>query len=106
MTVAIFLSALQAQMRGALRGAAAPLSILSVVKTLQLEPSVAAGGMLGTIVEELLAEGSIQGTLKGGGSNWTPAVYSRMQQDAVLNFYRCALQQSRVLMCQRQRSRF
>jgi len=42
----------------------------------------------GAIVEELAAEGAVQGTLKGGGTAWTPAVYSRTQQDAVLSFYR------------------
>lgn len=73
-----------------MRGAAAPLSIPSLVKTLRLEPSVTGGGMLATIIEELVAEGAVQGALKGGGSNWTPAVYSRTQQDAVLNFYRRA----------------
>lgn len=46
--------------------------------------------MLATIIEELVAEGAVHGALKGGGSNWTPAVYSRTQQDAVLNFYRRA----------------
>ena len=30
----------------------------------------------------------MQGTLKGGGTAWTPAVYSRTQQEAVLSFYR------------------
>ncbi len=39
-------------------------------------------------MEELAAEGAVQGTLKGGGTAWTPAVYSRTQQDAVLSFYR------------------
>ena len=86
----------QAQLRGALRGAAAPLSVPSLAKTLGLEPSVTGGGMLGTIVEELLAEGAVAGTLKGGGTSWTPAVYSRTQQDAVLNFYRCYLNPSRA----------
>ena len=46
--------------------------------------------MLGAIAEELLAEGAVQGTLKGGGTGWTPAVYSRTQQEAVLTFYRRA----------------
>ena len=46
--------------------------------------------MLGAIVEELVGEGAVQGTLKGGGTAWTPAVYSRTQQEAVLSFYRYA----------------
>jgi hypothetical protein len=37
----------------------------------------------------------VQGSLKGGGTSWTPAVYSRTQQDAVLSFYRCGVDRSR-----------
>lgn len=81
----------QAQLRGALRGAATPLGLPALAKTLGLEPSVTGGGMLGAIVEELVAEGAVQGTLKGGGTSWTPAVYLRTQQEAVLNFYRCTI---------------
>ena len=34
---------------------------------------------------------------QGGGTSWTPAVYSRIwQQEAVLNYYRCRTSSPRV----------
>jgi hypothetical protein len=61
----------QAQLRGALRGAAAPLSLPALAKTLGLEPSVTGGGMMGAIVEELVADGTLQVRVpeKGSGLN-------------------------------------
>jgi hypothetical protein len=43
--------------------------------------------MVAQLVEELVAEGVIKGTLKSGGVNWVPAVYTAAQQEAVRAFY-------------------
>ncbi len=34
-----------------------------------------------------LCPGALRGTLKGGGTGWTPAVYGEVQAEAVANFY-------------------
>ncbi len=40
-----------------------------------------------TLTDELLKEGALAGTLKGGGVNWTPACYASAQQEAATSFY-------------------
>jgi hypothetical protein len=80
------------QLRGALRGAAAPVPLAALSKELGLDAAGAGGGgrgMVGGLIEELIAEGAAAGTLKGGGQGgvWTPAVYASAQGAAVKGFY-------------------
>jgi hypothetical protein len=86
---------LKAQLRGALRGAAAPAPLAAIARELGLDGAAGAGGgggargMLPALAEELVAEGAAAGALKGGGAGavWTPAVYSSAQGAAVKGFY-------------------
>ncbi|GFR49317.1 hypothetical protein Agub_g11343, partial [Astrephomene gubernaculifera] len=111
-----YLRAIKAQLRGALRGAAGPVTIASLVREGALGPVGAAGGgtgaeagaaagggaggglaaalaggggggVIATLIEELVQEGSLRGSLRGGGSTWLPALHAEMQQEAVANFY-------------------
>ncbi|KAF5828079.1 hypothetical protein DUNSADRAFT_18260 [Dunaliella salina] len=45
------------------------------------------GSVVASIVDELVREGALAGSLKGGGVNWVPAVYSTAQRNAVRSFY-------------------
>lgn len=85
----------QAEVRGAVRGAAAPLNLGSLAGRLGLEAQVAAGHMLGGLLEELAAAGAVAGALQAGATVWTPAIHSRSQTQALHNFYRY----SRDLFC-------
>ena len=77
-----------AQLRGALRGAAAPVMLAPLVKDLD---SGGGGGIsLATalpLIEELAAEGAVRGQLKAGGAAWTPEAHARAQRAAVATFY-------------------
>ena len=79
---------IKSQLRGALRGCTSPLSIPALVKDLGLEGvGGGGGGMVSQLVESLVQEGAIKGTLKSGGVNWVPAVFTAAQQEAVRAFY-------------------
>lgn len=60
----------------------------SLKKSLELGGTSAAAQILTPIVEELAAEGAIEGQLKGGATSWVPAIYLRCQQDSIVSFYR------------------
>lgn len=81
------LARVRAQLRGALRGAAAPVSLAALVRQLGLEGVGSLGALVPGIVEELVAAGAVEGRLAGGGGTWTPAAYVRGQQQAVRRFY-------------------
>ena len=76
------------QLRGALRGCCMPVQIASLKKSLELGGTSPAAQMVTPIVEELAAEGAIQGQLRGGATSWVPAIYLRRQQDSIVSFYR------------------
>ena len=76
------------QLRGALRGCTAPIQISALRKSLQMGGTAGpASQVITPIIDELAAEGSVQGKLQGGGSSWIPAAHSRRQQEAVTSFY-------------------
>ena len=70
-----------------MRGASTPVNILHLLKRIQLDSFSTGSNIASNIIEELVSEGSIRGTLRGGGSSWTPAVYVTSQQQAVKTFY-------------------
>lgn len=43
--------------------------------------------MLAQLVDELITEGAVQGSTKGGGGSWVPTVHTAAQQSAVAGFY-------------------
>ena len=77
---------MKSRLRGALRGAAAPLSLPALTKDLGLEGPLAGGGsgtksVLSDLVSELIAEGAVRGTAKGGSAaSWVPAIHAETQQ--------------------------
>lgn len=76
------------QLRGALRGCTVPIQVAALKKSLDMGGTAGpASQVINPIIDELVAEGSIQGRLQGGGSSWIPAAYSRRQQEAVTSFY-------------------
>lgn len=80
---------IKSQLRGALRAIAAPVTMPSVIKELGLEGVGGSGGtgMIPSLVDELVKEQAVAGTLKGGGINWTPSFYATAQQEAATSFY-------------------
>ena len=76
------------QLRGALRGCTAPVQVSALRKSLEIGGTAGpASQVITPIIDELAAEGSVQGRLQGGGSSWIPAAHSRRQQEAVTSFY-------------------
>jgi hypothetical protein len=78
---------IKAQLRGALRGTAAPVALTALVKSIGLEGFSSGHSKLAQLVEELIAEGAVQGSTKGGGGSWVPTVHTAAQQSAVAGFY-------------------
>ncbi|WIA08065.1 hypothetical protein OEZ85_007531 [Tetradesmus obliquus] len=79
---------IKAQLRGALRGTAAPVALTSLVKDLGLDSFASSNSMVSQLVEELLGEGAVKGSTKGGGGSWVPSVHTAAQQGAVAGFWR------------------
>ena len=76
------------QLRGALRGCTLPTQLSNLKKTLEgLGPQLPPQQTVTALIDELVAEGSVHGQLKGGGSTWVPAVHSRRQKEGVAAFY-------------------
>lgn len=82
-----YLTRVKAQLRGALRGALAPLTLAALRKDLGIENLGGLGALVPSLAEELLKDGAIVGKLAAGGT-WVPASYARSQQDFVRSFYR------------------
>ncbi|KAG1674314.1 hypothetical protein FOA52_013503, partial [Chlamydomonas sp. UWO 241] len=82
-----YLRSVKARLRGALRGAAQPLVLSSLTKELALEGPLTSGPVLHELITDLVAEGALRGTLRGGGSTWTPSAHSEAQAGAVAAFY-------------------
>ena len=74
-------------MRGALRGASSPVNIPHLLKRIQLHDLPTGSNIVSNVVDELIREGSIRGVLRGGGTTFTPAIYAKLQQEAVKRFY-------------------
>ena len=64
------------------------MQIASLKKSLELGGTSPAAQMVTPIVEELAAEGAIQGQLRGGATTWVPAIYLRRQQESIVSFYK------------------
>ena len=75
------------QLRGALRGAAAPVNLSTLARDLGLEGLGSLASLLPSLIDELVDSGAIAGRLAAGGTSWTPAVYVRSQQEAVRTFF-------------------
>ena len=78
------------QLRGALRGAVRPVPMQQLLRLLGIHAGATSGGQgapISAIVEELVQEGAIRGSLKAGGGVWVPDVHALAQQEAVLSFY-------------------
>lgn len=78
---------IKAQLRGALRGTAAPVALTALVKSIGLDGFSSGHSMLAQLVDELVSEGAVQGSTKGGGGSWVPTVHTAAQQSAVAGFY-------------------
>ena len=76
-----YIGRLRAQLRGALRGAAAPAGVKDLCARLGLDE--ASRAFVAPLLEELAAGGAALGEVKGGGFLWTPAVYTRTQHDGI-----------------------
>ena len=75
-------------MRGTLRGTTTPIALPAVVKGLGLEAGSPAAHMVPGLVEELLGEHALHGTLRSGaGGTWLPAIHAQRQQAAIAAFY-------------------
>lgn len=93
----VYVARLRAMIRGSVRALMIPTNLSTVWASLQqqlleIEES-SAGGVLGegklfqTLFSGLLKEGAFSGSLRGGGSVWTPAVFEKAQLEGVESFY-------------------
>lgn len=75
---------LQAQLRGVLRASCIPITFGQLTKELGVEGLAlgGGGGVVGALLEELVAEGAVSGQIKTSGSLWVPHIYASTQQDA------------------------
>lgn len=73
------------QLRGALRGAARPASLAALSKSLDLVAMGSSGRLVQSTVDELLADGSVSGSVKAG--TFIPSIFAKAQQQAVQDFY-------------------
>eukprot|EP00878_Enallax_costatus_P006274 GHUV01006577.1.p1 GENE.GHUV01006577.1~~GHUV01006577.1.p1 ORF type:complete len:509 (+),score=174.38 GHUV01006577.1:756-2282(+) len=78
---------IKAQLRGALRGTAAPAALNNLVRDLGIDSFGSSNSMVAQLVDELLQEGAVRGTMKGGGGSWVPTIHTAAQQTAVHGFY-------------------
>lgn len=76
-----YVGRLRAQLRGALRGAAAPAGVKDLCARLGLDE--ASRTFVGPLLEELAAGGAARGEVKGGGYLWTPAAYTRARRAGI-----------------------
>ncbi|CAD7705101.1 unnamed protein product [Ostreobium quekettii] len=83
----MYVARLKAQLRGALRGVTSPTALSKVLKLLRLDGSDSGvGAIVSTLVEELIRERAVKGSLKVGGS-WVPDIHQRAQRGALKSFY-------------------
>ncbi|KAK9802703.1 hypothetical protein WJX73_008997 [Symbiochloris irregularis] len=85
-----YVGRVKCQLRGALRGALRPVQMQQLHRTLGLQVSAGLAGRgapTSALVEELVREQALQGSLRAGGEVWVPAAHLRAQQDAVLTFF-------------------
>lgn len=78
---------IKAQLRGALRGTAAPVALNNLIRDLGLDSFGSSNSMVAQLVDELLQEGAVSGSTKGGGGSWVPSIHTSAQQNAVAGFY-------------------
>jgi hypothetical protein len=76
---------IKAQLRGGLRAAAAPVALTALVKELGVAGS--GSSMVAALVEELVGEGALAGSLKPGAGSWVPSAFTQAQQGSVASFY-------------------
>ena len=75
------------QLRGALRGALCPVNLTALSKQLDVQATSSASKTVTGLVEELIAEGAVFGSLKAGTGTFTPAMFALAQQRAASSFY-------------------
>eukprot|EP00850_Spirogloea_muscicola_P000074 SM000001S04476 [mRNA] locus=s1:439796:445141:+ [translate_table: standard] len=90
------LARVKAMVRGALRATtvACPVSVLwSLLHQLQADSAPAgmtegvSASLYQTTLAEVVKEGAALGTMRAGGASWTPAVFARIQAEAVDSFF-------------------
>ena len=77
----------KAALRGALRAATAPVPLAPLAKKLSLEGKAGTPAGLAALVEELISEHSVAGTLRAGGASFAPALASAAAAAATAAFY-------------------
>jgi len=81
-----FVRNIKAQLRGALRGAEAPVTLATLARGLGLDAAASGGAMLPGLTEELVADGAARGSARGGA--WVPEIHTVAQAAAVAGFWR------------------
>lgn len=92
-----YVARIRAMIRGAIRALTVPTNLSAVWSSLQQQlqemDEIAGGGVPGegqlfqALFNGLLKEEAFSGTLRGGGSVWTPAVFEKAQCEGVESFY-------------------
>lgn len=75
------------QLRGALRGAICPVNLTALVKRWEIQTTSSTAHTVTSLVEELIAEKAVFGSLRPGTSIFTPAAYALAQKNAAHRFY-------------------
>lgn len=89
-----YVKRIKAIVRGALRAVSSSTtttSLSGIVVQLQGEglvgPGGVDGGLFSSVLNECVAEGVALGSMRGGGSSWTPSIFARSQRESVEAFY-------------------
>ncbi|KFM27198.1 E3 UFM1-protein ligase 1-like protein [Auxenochlorella protothecoides] len=70
---------LKAQLRGALRGSTVPIGVPALLSSLDLGGTPFLQSLVPGLVEQLVAEGAVHGSLAGGATTWIPAAFVATQ---------------------------
>ncbi|KAI5082067.1 hypothetical protein GOP47_0001810 [Adiantum capillus-veneris] len=93
----VYVARLRAMIRGAVRGLMVPTNLATVWACLQQQllevegnsgcSAIGEGKLFQSSFNGLLKEGAFSGSLRAGGSVWTPAVFEKAQHEGVEAFY-------------------
>ena len=83
------LSIVLLQVRGVLRGATGPVTVSSLESTITKmnSSSATSSALVRTILLELCEAKAVDGSLRGGGSGWTPSIFAKVQEAGVRSFF-------------------
>ncbi|KAJ7553269.1 hypothetical protein O6H91_06G090400 [Diphasiastrum complanatum] len=92
-----YVAKIKAMVCGAVRALLVPTSLPGVWINLRQElrerdegatgGTIGEGGLFQSVLNELVNEGAIKGTLRGGGTSWIPAVFAHSQRSSVEAFF-------------------